>query len=52
MWDRCTVRDIYNLGYGAETKCGIDVQIWDIYNLGYGAETKCGTDVQIGTYKT
>jgi hypothetical protein len=27
MWDRCTVRDIYNLGYGAETKCGTDVQI-------------------------
>jgi hypothetical protein len=21
MWDRCTDRDIYNLGYGAETKC-------------------------------
>jgi hypothetical protein len=25
MWDRCTDRDIYNLRYGAETKCETDV---------------------------
>jgi hypothetical protein len=25
MWDRCTDRDIYNLSYGAETKCETDV---------------------------
>ena len=27
MWDRCRDRDIYNLSYGAETKCEPVVQI-------------------------
>jgi hypothetical protein len=27
MWDRCTDREIYNLGYGAETESEPVVQI-------------------------